>query len=401
MLRRYGECYGFIDLRGVGPLWAPATGGSGHVQTRAALTSAGGRVRATCEALKARLLVVDSLAGAYAGDENTRALVRAFCADWDAWASANRCAVMLIAHPPKAPSGGSAPSVDADYAGSTDWHNAARWRWALEPTPTGRTRTDKTGKDAIVVALALKLAKSSYGPDGARVFLASSESHWDGGESRWTRRRRMRLRRETSDSVAGKLMAKTQTGQDRSTERIRIVNRAAVERIDGESVLLIREALRTDTRAAFESASAALVSAGRVHDGQHLTYYVALLARLADVLSAGGTVVHYAVPADDEEWFSSYAKPGRKAEDVKAAAETVVGTASTIFAGSSAKRLRTVAWMLQVCRRSPSSPHGSRFRFATMLTRRGARGQREFCRSGCCRTRHDSRSSRFRIAATR
>ena len=172
----------FIDLRGVGPLWAPAAGGSGHVQTRAALTSAGGRVRATCEALKARLLVIDSLAGAYAGDENTRALVRAFCADWDAWASTNRCTVMLIAHPPKAPSGGSVPSVDADYAGSTDWHNAARWRWALEPTPTSRTRTNKTGKDASVLALALKLAKSSYGADGARVFLSSSESRlgWRG-----------------------------------------------------------------------------------------------------------------------------------------------------------------------------------------------------------------------------
>lgn len=172
----------FIDLRGVGPLWAPAAGGSGHVQTRAAMTATGGRVRATCEALEARLLVIDSLAGAYAGDENTRALVRAFCADWDAWASATRCTVMLIAHPPKAPSGGSAPSVDADYAGSTDWHNAARWRWALEPTPTGWTRTGKTGKDAIVGALALKLAKSSYGPDGARVFLASSESRlgWQG-----------------------------------------------------------------------------------------------------------------------------------------------------------------------------------------------------------------------------
>ncbi len=172
----------FIDLRGAGPLWAPAAGGSGHVQTRAAMTVTGGRVRATCEALEARLLVIDSLAGAYAGDENTRALVRAFCADWDAWASATRCTVMLIAHPPKAPSGGSAPSIDADYAGSTDWHNAARWRWALEPTPTGWTRSDKTGKDAIVVALALKLAKSSYGPDGARVFLASSESRlgWQG-----------------------------------------------------------------------------------------------------------------------------------------------------------------------------------------------------------------------------
>ena len=53
-------------------------------------------MRATCKALDARLLVVDSLAGAYGGDENVRALVRAFCADWDKWATNARCAVMLI-----------------------------------------------------------------------------------------------------------------------------------------------------------------------------------------------------------------------------------------------------------------------------------------------------------------
>ena len=128
-------------------------------------------------------------------------------------------------------------------------------------------------------------------------------------------------------------MAKTQTGQDQSIERIRTANRVAVERIEGDPVLMIRDALRAETRAAFERASAVLVSAGRVHDGQHLTYYVALLARLADVVSGGGTVVHYAVPTKDEEWFSSYAKPVRTAGDVKATPETVVGTASTIFAG--------------------------------------------------------------------
>ena len=94
---------------------------------------------------------------------------------------------MLIAHPPKAPSGGSAQSIDADYAGSTDWHNAARWRWALEPTPTGWMRPGKAGKqDTSVVALALKLAKSSYGPDGACVFLAPTESllGWQGVSAR-------------------------------------------------------------------------------------------------------------------------------------------------------------------------------------------------------------------------
>lgn len=128
-------------------------------------------------------------------------------------------------------------------------------------------------------------------------------------------------------------MAKTQTGQDQSTERIRAANRVAVERIEGESVFMIREALRAETRSVFERAAAALVSAGRVHDGQHLTYYVALLARLADIASTVGTVVHYAVPTENEEWFSSYAKPVTKARDVKATAQTVVGTASTIFAG--------------------------------------------------------------------
>lgn len=128
-------------------------------------------------------------------------------------------------------------------------------------------------------------------------------------------------------------MAKTQTGLDQSTERIRAANRTAVERIEGDSVLMIREALRAETRVAFERASAAMVSAGRVHDGQHLTYYVALLARLADIVSTGGDIVHCAVPTNNEEWFSSYAKPVTKAGDGKKTVQTVVGTASIIFAG--------------------------------------------------------------------
>ena len=127
-------------------------------------------------------------------------------------------------------------------------------------------------------------------------------------------------------------MAKTQTGPDHSTERIRTVNRTAVERIAGESVPMIREALRVETRCALERASAAMVSVGRVHDGQHLSYYVALLARLADVVSAGGAIVHRTGPAKFEEWFTSYAKPVTKAGDAKTTVQTVVGTASTIFA---------------------------------------------------------------------
>ena len=168
----------FVDLRGAGPLWAPA--GGGHVQTVATLTAVGRRLRATVENMQARLLIVDSLAGAYAGDENVRALVRAFCADWDAWASAVGCTVMLVAHPPKTPGGAGAGTVDRDYAGSTDWHAAARWRWTLELAPTGRQRdaTTPNGKSTqkAVEALALACAKSSYGPQPPHVFVAPSAS---------------------------------------------------------------------------------------------------------------------------------------------------------------------------------------------------------------------------------
>ena len=167
----------YLDLRGEGPLWGPG-GEARHLAALGGLTTVGQRVRATCEALDARLVVVDSLAGAYGGDENVRALVRSFCADWDRWATDARCAVMLIAHPPKTPGGAGAGQVDRDYAGSTDWHGAARWRWTLDTADTGETTPGRNGskKGRPVEALALKLVKSSYGPDGYRLFLRPSDS---------------------------------------------------------------------------------------------------------------------------------------------------------------------------------------------------------------------------------
>ena len=165
----------WLDLRGAGPLWAPDPSGSRHVSTLASLTVLGGRVRATCEELRARLLVVDSVAGAYASNENDRSLVRAFCASWDAWASETGCTVLLIAHPPKPSGRPAAAAADDDFSGSTDWHNAARFRWTLAPAPTGK-RHEVDGKVQPIMALALTLAKASYGRDGARVFVLPSPS---------------------------------------------------------------------------------------------------------------------------------------------------------------------------------------------------------------------------------
>ena len=166
----------YLDLRGEGPLWGPG-GEARHLAALGELTPVGRRVRATCEILDARLLVVDSLAGAYGSDENVRALVRAFCADWDRWATDARCAVMLVSHPPKTPGGAGAGQVDRDYAGSTDWHGAARWRWTMDTADTGETTPGRNGgRPRPVEALALELVKSSYGKGGYRLFLKPSDS---------------------------------------------------------------------------------------------------------------------------------------------------------------------------------------------------------------------------------
>ena len=163
----------------MGAAWAP--GAQKHVQTVAGLTTVGRRLRATVESLDARLLVLDSLAGAYASDENVRPLVRAFCADWDAWGTEHRCAVLLIAHPPKRPARSTTDEdTDDDFAGSTDWHNAVRWRWSLGNADTTyrrvQNRSKRSDKGHAVSALALTCQKSSYGqqPDQT-LFLGPAD----------------------------------------------------------------------------------------------------------------------------------------------------------------------------------------------------------------------------------
>ena len=120
----FGERLHVVDLAGCGALWEPVRAGSRHTSTLGELTGAGEYLRRHCEKAKARLLVIDPLAAAYACNENDRGLVRSFMSSWDRWARDHDCAVILIAHPSK-----SGP----DYSGSTDWHGAPRFLWTLAP----------------------------------------------------------------------------------------------------------------------------------------------------------------------------------------------------------------------------------------------------------------------------
>ena len=147
----------FADMAGYGPLWETT-----DYSNNGKLTGTGHELREIAERIKARLLIIDPRAAAYAGDENNRAQVRAFISHWDRWARETRCAVLIVDHLPKyaskpRPSGSDEPS----YAGSTDWHNAARSVWTLERTQN---------KDTV-----LRCDKSNYGPAPEPVYLASGD----------------------------------------------------------------------------------------------------------------------------------------------------------------------------------------------------------------------------------
>ena len=159
------------DMAGHGPIWTPS--GSRHISTMATITEAGQELRRHCEELEARLLVLDPLAAAYAGDENARGLVRAFVSDWDAWGRANECAVLLVAHPPK--------TAGVTYSGSTDWQGAVRNMWSLDKAKRGsspRQRQEATRPDE----WRLSCEKSNYGPKPEPLHL-----DWDadGDGLRW------------------------------------------------------------------------------------------------------------------------------------------------------------------------------------------------------------------------
>lgn len=75
-----------------------------------------------------KLLVIDTLADTFAGNENDRAAVNAFIKQvLGSMIVKRECTVVLIGHPAK--------SNESQYSGSTAWNNAARTRLTLESHP--------------------------------------------------------------------------------------------------------------------------------------------------------------------------------------------------------------------------------------------------------------------------
>ncbi len=110
-------------------------------------------------AMKPRLVVLDTLADLFGGNENDRAQARQFVGMLRAWSIKHYLAVVLLAHPSRA--GMATGSGDS---GSTAWHGSVRSRMYLDTVKVD-------GQEADTSARVLKTMKANYGPRGGDLRL--------------------------------------------------------------------------------------------------------------------------------------------------------------------------------------------------------------------------------------
>jgi len=118
-------------------------------------------LRASAMEIKPALIVVDSIAATFGGNQNDRVHARTFVGLFRQLARQADCAVLLLDHPSL-----SGITSGTGRGGSMDWQNATRARLHLE------TVEDEDGGNGRV----LEVKKLNYGPSGEKVRL-----RWEDG----------------------------------------------------------------------------------------------------------------------------------------------------------------------------------------------------------------------------
>lgn len=108
-----------------------------------------------------RVVMVDGLSDAFAGNENDRAQAKAFLRMLRRLIAADG-ALLLLSHVDKLAAKSGADSLG--FSGSTGWHNGVRCRWYMYPE--GDDEGAETGR------VVLEVRKNNLGATGARMVLA-------------------------------------------------------------------------------------------------------------------------------------------------------------------------------------------------------------------------------------
>jgi RecA-family ATPase len=118
-------------------------------------------LRAAALDIRPVLIVVDSIAATFGGNQNDRVHARSFVGMFRRLAREAGCAVLLLDHPSL-----SGITNGTGRGGSMDWQNATRARLHLETVPDADGGTDRV----------LEVKKLNYGPAGEKVKL-----RWEDG----------------------------------------------------------------------------------------------------------------------------------------------------------------------------------------------------------------------------
>lgn len=118
-------------------------------------------INAKIASIAPRLVVVDTLADAYPGNENDRAQARQFIGLMRRIAITHHCSVLLLAHPSL-----TGINTGTGASGSTAWNNSVRSRLYFERIK------DTNGHEYNPDARRLKVMKSNYGRTGQEITVA-------------------------------------------------------------------------------------------------------------------------------------------------------------------------------------------------------------------------------------
>lgn len=116
-------------------------------------------IEARIAADKPALIVLDTLADLFPGNENDRAQARQFIGLLRGWAIRHSCAVILLAHPSL-----SGLTSGSGTSGSTGWNNSVRSRLYLE-------RIVQENYEANPDARVLRTMKANYGRTGGEITM--------------------------------------------------------------------------------------------------------------------------------------------------------------------------------------------------------------------------------------
>jgi len=147
------------DLAGKDALLANVNVRKGTLHRTALMNQIDARIAVTAP----RLVIVDTLADAYPGNENDRAMVRQFVGMVRGLAIKHSCAVVLLAHPSL-----TGITTGTGASGSTAWNNSVRSRLYFERVKEGDYEPNPDARR-------LKVMKSNYGRIGIEINVTWKE----------------------------------------------------------------------------------------------------------------------------------------------------------------------------------------------------------------------------------